>query len=206
VSGGRGGRRARAWFARLGAWCKFSFFLTDSRFALVLERKARGCVGGYGMLVDLTFGSYFVGTTWHGGGPNSSDKPRQSATVQYCQPYVRPFQSMPVRVLTKTKQIRQIENQILAVDPRRLGEMPRELVEMLGYRVHKPFIGYGESSSAGIFAICLSAKLASRNGWLISLVDGLNPYRGAMRFLKWAQKPLNRSPPAFPHDDVDSKL
>ena len=31
---------------------------------------------------------YFIGTTWHGGGSNRTQKPRMSATVQYCQPYV----------------------------------------------------------------------------------------------------------------------
>jgi ectoine hydroxylase-related dioxygenase (phytanoyl-CoA dioxygenase family) len=32
---------------------------------------------------------YFISTTWHSGGENRSDRPRQSLTVQYCQPYVR---------------------------------------------------------------------------------------------------------------------
>ena len=41
-------------------------------------------------------------------------------------------------------QIRPIENQILAVDPRRLDEIPEKIVSMMGYRVHPPFIGYGE--------------------------------------------------------------
>jgi hypothetical protein len=31
---------------------------------------------------------YFISTLWHSGGQNRSDKPRQSLTVQYCQPYV----------------------------------------------------------------------------------------------------------------------
>lgn len=56
-----------------------------------------------------------------------SDKPRMSGTVQYCQPYIRP-----------------IENQILAVDPRRLDEIPPRIVSMMGYRTHAPFIGYGK--------------------------------------------------------------
>ncbi len=49
---------------------------------------------------------YFISTLWHGGGANVSNKPRQSATVQYCQPYIRP-----------------IESQILAVDPRKLDHV-----------------------------------------------------------------------------------
>lgn len=70
---------------------------------------------------------YFIATTLHGGGANKSGKPRQSLTVQYCQPYIR-----------------QIENQLLAVDPRKVesGEIPERIVNMMGYRVHQPFIGY----------------------------------------------------------------
>lgn len=37
---------------------------------------------------ELTEYSYFLGTTWHCGGPNMTDKPRRAATIQYCQPYV----------------------------------------------------------------------------------------------------------------------
>lgn len=56
-----------------------------------------------------------------------SEKPRMSATVQYCQPYIRP-----------------IENQILAVDYRKLDEIDQRIVGMMGYRVMAPFMGYGE--------------------------------------------------------------
>ncbi len=41
-------------------------------------------------------------------------------------------------------QMRQIENQFLAVDPRRLGEIPERIVDMVGYQTHRPFIGYGQ--------------------------------------------------------------
>lgn len=106
---------------------------------------------------------YFIGTTWHGAGANRSEKPRRSLTVQYCQPYIRP-----------------IENQILAVDPRRLPEIKKEIVEMMGYKIHKPFIGYA---------------------------DGLNPIRGARRMVEWLQKPLIERPPAFPdHGTGKAKL
>ena len=75
---------------------------------------------------------YFLGTTWHGAGGNKSERPRRSLTVQYCQPWIRP-----------------IENQILAVDPRRLPSIPRRIVEMMGYKIHRPFIGYGEFAFLG---------------------------------------------------------
>lgn len=40
-------------------------------------------------------------------------------------------------------QIRAVENQFLAVDPRRLSEIPEDIVKMMGYGLQKPFIGYG---------------------------------------------------------------
>ena len=72
---------------------------------------------------------YFLGTTWHSGGANRSDRPRHAATIQYCRPFVRP-----------------LENLMLSVDPRRAlsGEIPRPIVDMMGYRTAVPFIGYGE--------------------------------------------------------------
>ena len=70
---------------------------------------------------------YFISTLWHGGGANVSDKPRQSATVQYCQPYIRP-----------------IESQILAVDPRKLDDIHPRIVEMMGYKHMQPFMGYAD--------------------------------------------------------------
>ncbi|KAK2802924.1 hypothetical protein FQN50_007169 [Emmonsiellopsis sp. PD_5] len=96
---------------------------------------------------------YFIGTTWHCGGANKSNMPRKSATVQYCQPYIRP-----------------IENQILAVDPRKLPEIPPRIVEMMGYRIHRPFIGYA---------------------------DGLNPRKAVERMIWWLRKPVDHSPPTF---------
>lgn len=72
---------------------------------------------------------YFLGTTWHSGGANRSNRPRYAATIQYCQPFIRP-----------------LENLMIGVDPRRAlsGEIPKEIVDMMGYRSAIPFIGYGE--------------------------------------------------------------
>lgn len=67
---------------------------------------------------------YFISTALHGGGANSSDKPRKSLTVQYCNPYIRP-----------------IENQILAVDPRKLDEIDQKIVDMMAYKHMQPFMG-----------------------------------------------------------------
>ncbi|KAJ2967326.1 hypothetical protein NQ176_g9714 [Zarea fungicola] len=73
---------------------------------------------------------YYVGTLYHGGGKNTSDKIRHALTVQYCQPWVRP-----------------VENQILAVDWDRLADMPRQLVDLLGFKVARPFIGHVDGRS-----------------------------------------------------------
>lgn len=71
---------------------------------------------------------YFLGTTWHSGGANRSDRPRYAATIQYCQPWIRP-----------------LENLMIGIDPRRAlsGEIPKEIVDMMGYRSAIPFVGYG---------------------------------------------------------------
>ena len=42
-------------------------------------------------------------------------------------------------------QIRPFENAFLAVDLRRLDEIPQQIVDMMGYKIQAPFTGYGES-------------------------------------------------------------
>lgn len=73
---------------------------------------------------------YFISTLIHGGGQNTTSQPRQSATVQYCNPYLRP-----------------IENQILAVDPRKLDDIDSRIVDMMGYKEMRPFMGKLGNSS-----------------------------------------------------------
>ncbi|KAL7904158.1 phytanoyl-CoA dioxygenase [Trichoderma velutinum] len=98
---------------------------------------------------------YFLGTTWHSGGANRSDRPRYAATIQYCQPYIRP-----------------LENLMLAVDPRKAlsGEIPKKIVDMMGYRSAIPFVGYA---------------------------DGLNPRKATNRLIRWLQGPVDYNPPTF---------
>ncbi|KAK7409489.1 hypothetical protein QQX98_008339 [Neonectria punicea] len=98
---------------------------------------------------------YFLGTTWHSGGANRSSMPRHAATIQYCQPYIRP-----------------LENLMVAVDPRRAlsGEIPKKIVDMMGYRSAAPFIGYA---------------------------DGINPRKAANRMIKRLEQPIDYSPPTF---------
>jgi Phytanoyl-CoA dioxygenase (PhyH) len=105
---------------------------------------------------------YFLSTLWHGGGANVTDKARRSATVQFCQPYIRP-----------------IENQILAIDPRKLDTLDPKIVELCGYRVMTPFIGYA---------------------------DGMNPLRASRRMIRWLRSEVEWHPPTFAHEARDSKL
>ena len=105
---------------------------------------------------------YFISTVIHGGGENISNATRQSATVQYTNPYIRP-----------------IENQILAVDPRKLDEIHPRIVEMMGYKVHEPFMGYA---------------------------DGLNPRAAGRRMVRWLQQDVDNSPPTFAHEPKEHKL
>lgn len=66
----------------------------------------------------------FLGTTWHGGGGNETDKPRLAFTAQYCEPWLRTQ-----------------ENYFLAVPRPMVRNRPEAMQRLLGYSVHPPFIG-----------------------------------------------------------------
>ncbi|KAI9028530.1 phytanoyl-CoA dioxygenase family [Hyaloraphidium curvatum] len=70
-------------------------------------------------------GVIFLSTLWHGGGKNTSDKPRLAITAQYLEPYLRPQ-----------------ENQFLLVPFAEVLMMPNKLKSLLGYSIHPPFIGF----------------------------------------------------------------
>jgi ectoine hydroxylase-related dioxygenase (phytanoyl-CoA dioxygenase family) len=67
----------------------------------------------------------FLGTLWHRGGANHTDKPRLGITPQYCQPWAR-----------------QLENMALAVPQAVAATYPRRVQELLGYSIHPPLMGY----------------------------------------------------------------
>lgn len=66
----------------------------------------------------------FLGTTWHGGGANSSGHSRLAATCQYCQPYLR-----------------QQENFFLEIDNDTAKTLSPELLSLIGYSIYPPFMG-----------------------------------------------------------------
>jgi ectoine hydroxylase-related dioxygenase (phytanoyl-CoA dioxygenase family) len=67
---------------------------------------------------------FFVGTLWHGGGANTTQRDRLAVTAQYCQPWLRPMEPFTLSVPRDTARV-------VSDDIRR----------MLGYSVHPPFIG-----------------------------------------------------------------
>ncbi|OBG50217.1 phytanoyl-CoA dioxygenase family protein [Mycobacterium sp. E735] len=67
---------------------------------------------------------FFVGTLWHGGGANSTDRDRLAVTAQYCQPWLRPMEAFTLSISRETARA-------VSDDIRR----------MLGYSIHPPFVG-----------------------------------------------------------------
>lgn len=67
---------------------------------------------------------FFLGTLWHGGGPNRSGAPRLAATAQYCEPWLRPQEAF---TLSTPREIARVVDE--------------DIRRMLGYNIHPPFIG-----------------------------------------------------------------
>lgn len=74
----------------------------------------------------MTAGSVvlFLGSTWHGGGSNQTDKPRLGVFVKYCLGHLR-----------------QEENQFLIAPPHVANSLEPKLRALIGYRVCVPFLG-----------------------------------------------------------------
>ncbi|WP_337187821.1 phytanoyl-CoA dioxygenase family protein [Phenylobacterium sp.] len=66
----------------------------------------------------------FAATLLHRGGANTTDRPRQALTNQYCEPWVRPQ-----------------ENWFLAIPREQTQGMSERLQRLLGYEIWPPFIG-----------------------------------------------------------------
>lgn len=68
---------------------------------------------------------FFIGTLWHGGGANVSNRSRLCVTAQYCAPWCR-----------------QQENFSLSVSRERVKQCSEHVRRMLGYSIHPPFMGF----------------------------------------------------------------
>jgi ectoine hydroxylase-related dioxygenase (phytanoyl-CoA dioxygenase family) len=78
-------------------------------------------------IAEMPAGSvlFYVGTLWHGGGANLSDRPRLGVVLEYAASWLRPQ-----------------ENHVLGVPADVVRELPERLQELLGYNVYPPFLGY----------------------------------------------------------------
>jgi ectoine hydroxylase-related dioxygenase (phytanoyl-CoA dioxygenase family) len=68
---------------------------------------------------------FYPGTLWHGGGANTTDRPRLGVILEYAASWLRPQ-----------------ENHLLAVPRETVAGLPKRLQELLGYNIYPPFVGY----------------------------------------------------------------
>jgi ectoine hydroxylase-related dioxygenase (phytanoyl-CoA dioxygenase family) len=77
--------------------------------------------------VEMPAGSVliYLGGLWHGGGGNTTDRPRPGLLLEYVASWLRPQ-----------------ETHLVAMDPAVVRELPERLQELLGYNIYPPFLGY----------------------------------------------------------------
>ena len=68
---------------------------------------------------------FYLGSLWHGGGENRTDRPRLGVILEYAAAWLRPQ-----------------ENHLLAVPRDVVAGLPKRLQELLGYNIYPPFVGY----------------------------------------------------------------
>ncbi len=67
----------------------------------------------------------YVGSIWHGGGANTTQRARLGVAMEYVAAWLRPQ-----------------ETQLLVVPPDAARGLPERLQELLGYSIYPPFVGY----------------------------------------------------------------
>lgn len=75
--------------------------------------------------IDAGSALMYLGSLWHGGGANRTDRPRLGVVLHYSAAWLRP-----------------VENHTLVVPPEVARHLPQRLQELLGYNICPPFIGY----------------------------------------------------------------
>src|ERR1700688_473013 len=68
---------------------------------------------------------FYLGSVWHGGGANTTDRARLGVILEYIASWLRPQ-----------------ENHFLAVPGDVVAQLPEHLQELLGYNIRPPFMGY----------------------------------------------------------------
>ncbi len=79
------------------------------------------------IVAEMPAGSvmFYLGSLWHGGGANRTDRPRLGVILEYVAAWLRPQ-----------------ENHVIAVAPEVVATLPKRLQELLGYNIYPPFVGY----------------------------------------------------------------
>ncbi|HET7016769.1 MAG TPA: phytanoyl-CoA dioxygenase family protein [Streptosporangiaceae bacterium] len=72
---------------------------------------------------------FYLGSLWHGGGANQTERPRLGVILEYASAWLRPQ-----------------ENHCLAVPRAIVRDLPERLQELLGYNIYPPFVGYVDGS------------------------------------------------------------
>jgi ectoine hydroxylase-related dioxygenase (phytanoyl-CoA dioxygenase family) len=72
---------------------------------------------------------FYLGSLWHGGGENTTGRPRLGVILEYAAGWLR-----------------QQENHCLAVPRATVRMLPERLAELLGYNIYPPFVGYVDGS------------------------------------------------------------
>jgi ectoine hydroxylase-related dioxygenase (phytanoyl-CoA dioxygenase family) len=72
---------------------------------------------------------FYLGSLWHGGGANQTERPRLGVILEYASAWLRPQ-----------------ENHCLAVPRGVARDLPERLQELLGYNIYPPFVGYVDGS------------------------------------------------------------
>ena len=87
----------------------------------------RPAPGATPVLAEMPAGSamLYVGSLWHGGGANRTDRSRLGVAIEYCAGWLRPQ-----------------ETHLLVVTPDVARTLPKRLRELLGYSIYPPFVGY----------------------------------------------------------------
>jgi len=75
----------------------------------------------------------YLGSMWHGGGANTSDKPRTGLVYSYNLGWLR-----------------QAENHYLALPTDLVRDLPTDVRELLGYKIHEPNLGWVEGQDPSI--------------------------------------------------------
>jgi ectoine hydroxylase-related dioxygenase (phytanoyl-CoA dioxygenase family) len=68
---------------------------------------------------------FYLGSVWHGGGANTTDRARLGVILEYVASWLRPQ-----------------ENHFLGVPLETARQLPERLQELLGYNIRPPFMGY----------------------------------------------------------------